>query len=49
MTRSTICISISILAYLGIVLVVGFHYAKKMNPLPIFTWEAENSARLLPL
>lgn len=29
MTLSTICISISIVAYLGTVLVIGFHYAKK--------------------
>lgn len=29
MTLSIICISISIVAYLGIVLVIGFHYAKK--------------------
>lgn len=29
MTLSTICISISIIAYLGIVLVIGFHYARK--------------------
>ena len=29
MTLSTICISISIVAFLGTVLVIGFHYAKK--------------------
>lgn len=29
MTQSTICITISILAYLGVVLAIGFHYARK--------------------